>query len=401
MFSFPNSSSVLINSVAIILGDKSLLAIKSIFAKSTDLFVLTKYDFHLGVAMINALHHMIEKMPKTDLHCHFDGSIRIKTLIALAKKHKVQLFSYEAEPLMEHMKYGAVRHTLEEYLRGFAPLIAVLQYADDIEQAFYEVCEDAHRENVWHLELRYCPYLHTKKGLTCEDVIEACLRAGQQAEREFGISVKHILCGLKNDSILSVLDIAHLASKYRDHGVVAFDLAGPEKGFPIKAHQEAIRFAKQHNLHITMHAGESCGPESIYEAIHEGLANRIGHGTTLVKDRNLLSYVVREGIGIEACPLSNLHTGAISSITDHPLKQLLKNQVKVSINTDNRLCSDTTITKEIATAISVLQLSLDDIKALLTNGFSTAFLPEQDKKILLTRLETNFAELSTDLTSYR
>jgi adenosine deaminase len=345
---------------------------------------------------MKALHHLIETMPKTDLHCHFDGSIRVSTLITLAKKNKVALFSYEPEPLMEHMKYGAVRHSLEEYLRGFPPLIAVLQHAEDIEQAFFEVCQDAHRENVWHLELRYCPYLHIKQGLSCDDVVKACLRGGEKAEREFGMSVKHILCGLKNDSIESVLDIARLASIYRDHGVVAFDLAGPEKGFPIKTHQPAIKLAKENNLFITIHAGESCGPESIYEAIHEGFANRIGHGTSLLKDQALLSYVVRNNIGIEACPLSNLHTGAILSITDHPLKQMLKNRLQVSINTDNRLCSDTTITKEILTVISSLQLNLEEIKALLANGFATAFLADKDKQFFLKRFEAAWADLMKD-----
>src|SRR5579871_1392008 len=304
---------------------------------------------------------LIEGLPKTDLHCHFDGSIRVGTLIDLARRNKVALFSEEPSVLMEHMKYGRVRHSLEEYLAGLHPLVAVLQHEDDIEQAFFEVCEDAASENVWHLELRYCPYLHTKKGLTEEEVVKACIRASTRAEQQLNISVKHILCGLKHDAPEHVLAVAKLAAAYYDQGVVGFDLAGPETGYPIKTHQQAILVAKTSHLFITLHAGESCGPESIFEALHEGYANRVGHGTSLIRDQQLLNYVVNHRIGVEACPLSNWHTGAVNSLEQHPLKSFLEQGVRVSINTDNRLCSDTTITEEIMAVIENLDLTMDDI----------------------------------------
>lgn len=335
----------------------------------------------------------VEKLPKTDLHCHFDGSIRIDTLIEFAKKNHISLFSYEPESLMEHMKYGRIRSSLEEYLLGFDPLIAVLQEKDDIERAFFEVCEDAAAENVWHLELRYCPSLHTKKGLTEQEMVEACIRAANRAEKELNMSVRHILCGLKNLLGASIFEVAKLAASFRDQGVVGFDLAGPEAGFPIRDHLQAIYYAKRNHLFITLHAGESSGPEYILDALYEASAQRIGHGTSLVKDANLLNYVVNHRIGVESCPISNWHTGFIRSLDEHPIKYFLEHGVRVSINTDNRLCSDTSITEEIMAMTEHLDLSMDQIHRLLLNGFKSAFLPYAVKGRLLNDFQSEWNEL--------
>lgn len=337
--------------------------------------------------------HLVERLPKTDLHCHFDGSLRIDTVIDLAKKNDVKLVSHEREHLMEKMRYGRVRSSLLEYLQGFDPLVAVLQEDEDIERAFFEVCEDAKDENVWHLELRYCPYLHIKKGLSPHEVVKACLRAQERAERELNISVRQILCGLKHDGSEKTLEVAKLAAFFKESGVVGFDLAGPEVDFPIKEHLPAIHWAKKNHLFITIHAGENSGPQNIYEAIHDGHAQRIGHGTSLLKDKELLRYVVEHGIGIESCPISNWHTGSVTSLDEHPLRELLKSGVMVSINTDNRLCSDTTITEEIMAMVENLDLTTDELYQLQKNGFSSAFLPHGLKKQLLADLDLVWSRL--------
>jgi adenosine deaminase len=342
---------------------------------------------------MNHSRKLIEALPKTDLHCHFDGSIRLNTLIELAKRHKVPLPSFEPEVLMEKMKYGRVRKSLEEYLAGFDPLIAVLQEADDIERAFFEVCEDAAQENIWHLELRYCPFLFTKKGLTAEEAIKACIKASDRAQKEFNISIRHIMCGLKNREAKETLELAKLATKFYDQGVVGFDMAGPEIGFPLKDHLKAIFWAKRNHLFITLHAGESTGPETILEALYEGGANRLGHGTSLVKDKDLLNFVIDHRIGVEACPISNWHTGAVKSLDEHPIKKLLENHVRVSINTDNRLCSDTSITEEIMAVIEQLNIDMNQVKCLLTNGFKSAFLPYKDRVVLLDKFNQEWARL--------
>lgn len=353
----------------------------------------TKFWFHAGYRIMQFSEQLIQQLPKTDLHCHFDGSIRIDSVIELAKRRGVKLFSYEKEALMEHMKYGKIRSSLEEYLFGFEPLIAVLQEKDDIERTFFEICEDAASENVWHLELRYCPFLHTNKGLRAHEVIACCVRAAKKAEKEFNISVRQILCGLKNAPHASVSAVAELAVEFFEQGVVAFDLAGPEIGYPIKDHAVSIQIAKRNHLFITMHAGEACGPESIAQAIHQASAHRIGHGTSLLKDEALLKYVVNHRIGVESCPISNLHTGSVKSLREHPIKQFLDRGVRVSINTDNRLCSDTTLTKEIITIHEHLDLSLAQLHRLLSNGFKSAFLPYEERANQLRKFNAEWSRL--------
>jgi adenosine deaminase len=343
--------------------------------------------------MKHVARNLIEKLPKTDLHCHFDGSVRINTVIEFAQRHGIPLYSSDPQVLMEHMKYGRVRQSLVEYLAGFDLLVDVLQHEDDIERAFFEVCEDAAAENVWHLELRYCPYLHTKKGLTSEEVVKICTRAAHRAERELNMSVKQILCGLKHDPSANIFLVAKLAASYRDQGVVGFDLAGPEVGYPIKDHSQAVYWAKKHHLFITIHAGENMGPESIFEALHDASSNRIGHGTSLIKDEELLAYVVNHRIGVESCPISNWHTGSVKSLDAHPIKLFLERGVRVSINTDNRLCSDTTITEEIMAVVEHLDLTMEHIKRLLVNGFKSAFLPYATKARMLKDFHSEWARL--------
>jgi adenosine deaminase len=335
---------------------------------------------------------LLRQLPKTDLHCHYDGSLRIETVIELARRHGIKLFSFDRDTLMEHMGYGRIRKTLVEYLYGFEPLVAVLQNKDDIERTFFEVCEDAARENVWHLELRYCPYLHLDKGLTPEEVVATCVQAAEKAERTFGMSVRQILCGLKNIPN-HVPSIAELAVQFADRGVVGFDLAGPETGFPIKDHVAGIAIAKRHHLFITIHAGESTGPATIAEALHDASAHRVGHGTSLVHDERLLNYVVNHRIGIESCPISNLHTGSVKALREHPIKYFLERCVRVSINTDNRLCSDTTVTRELATLIEHLDLGIEHVHRLLQNGFKSAFLPYNERSKLLRKFSETWKQL--------
>lgn len=336
---------------------------------------------------------IIRSLPKTDLHCHYDGSLRIQSVIDIARRRDVKLFSYDAQTLQQHYNYGQNQGSLVDYLKGFEPLVAVLQHEEDIEQTFYEVCEDAASENVRHLELRYCPFLHIAKGLTPEQVIKACLRGGQKAQKDFGLSLRHILCGLKHRPVDEVYAIAKLAVEFQEQGIAAFDLAGPEIGFPIKLQQKAIEIIRNHYLYITMHAGEACGPESIAEALIEACAHRIGHGTSLPHDPKLMRYVIDHRIGIESCPTSNLQTGSVFSWAAHPLKKFLEADVQVSINTDNRLVSQTTITNEVMAAIKQFNLSSDQVRRLLQNGFESAFLPYHAKNTLLNEFNAAWERL--------
>lgn len=338
---------------------------------------------------------LIEKLPKTDLHCHLDGSMRPETLIELAQKNSVRLPSYDVPSLMSAYKFGGVRLSLEEYIAGFEPLVQAMASKEDVARVAYELCEDAFLENVWHLEVRYCPNHHDMKTLAPEEFIEAAIEGTQQAQKKFGISVGHILCGLKHHDSKKILDVAKLAAQYANDGVVGFDLAGPEAGFPIRDHLEAIYYARRHHLFITIHAGESYGPESIAMAIYDGHAHRIGHGTSLPGDPDLLDYIVNHRIGIEACPISNWHTGAIKSLDNHPLPLFLKAGVRVSLNTDNRLVSDTSVTEEILAMIEHFDLSIDDVKKILVNGFKSAFLPHATKTAMLNRFHIEWENVLT------
>lgn len=336
---------------------------------------------------------LIKALPKTDLHCHLDGSLRLETLIELSRKEGINLPFTTPLEIKNYYKYGMVRETLPEYLKGFEPLIAVMQKADNIERIFYELCEDAALENVWHLEVRYCPYLFCEKGLKQEEVVEACIKAARRAKESFGISVVQILCGLKHHGLEKAISVVELAAKYREQGVVAFDLAGPEAGFPLKDFSEATKLARKKYLYLTLHAGEAYGPESIKQAVMAG-ADRIGHGTALIEDEALWAYVVDKRIGIETCPLSNLHTGSVKALEDHPLKRFLARQTCVFINTDNRLCSDTSICQELMTMLSLQKLSLEEIKKLLLNGFKSAFLSFDKKKQMIEKYKLKCEELN-------
>ena len=335
----------------------------------------------------------IFNLPKTDLHCHLDGSLRIDTLIELAKKHKIELFSYDPNALIDHLGYKKVRNDLNFYLKGFEAPLKILQDEDDIERAFFELAEDAFFENVCHLEIRYCPYLHQNKGLSLKEVAQSALRGSNKAIQKYGMSVGHILCGLKHDPMEKICSIAQLASDFKDQGVVAFDLAGPEVGFPITNYLAATQYAHDNLLNLTIHAGENSGPDIIYQAVINAHATRIGHGTALIQDKKLLDYVVNNRIAIESCPTSNIHTGSVKDLSKHPLKQFLDQGVLVCINTDNRLVSQTTMTQELYLVCKTFNLSLEQLKKLIENGFKAAFLPYEQKNSFTNKLNKAFNDL--------
>lgn len=330
-------------------------------------------------------------LPKTDLHCHLDGSLRISTLIELAKSANIKLFSYDAEELINHLGYKTIRHDLIFYLKGFEHPLSVLQTPDNIERAFFELCEDAYLENVCHLEIRYCPYLHQQKGLSLEQIAKSALNGSNLAQKKYNMSVGHILCGLKHDTMDKIMSIAHLANEFKDQGVVAFDLAGPEVGYPITNYLSATDYIHRNLLNLTIHAGENSGPDLIYQSIVDAHAQRIGHGTALIKDEKLLEYVAKNNIGIEACPTSNIQTGSVKDLASHPLKQFLDKDILVSINTDNRTVSYTNITQELLLVTEKFSLSLLQLKKLIANGFKTAFLSPVQKSNYLEKLDKAFS----------
>jgi adenosine deaminase len=326
---------------------------------------------------------LIQKLPKTDLHVHLDGSVRIPTLIELAKKYQVNLPSTDPDILKKKVQSGKTCQNLSEYLQGFDITLSVMQEPDALFRVAYELAEDAAQENIWYMEVRFSPILHIRKGLKLTTIVNAVLEGLQKAEKEFNIKTGIIICGMRNINPETSLKLAELSVAYKNKGVVGFDLAGQEESYPAKDHKEAFSLIRKNNINTTAHAGEAFGPESIHQAIHDCGAHRIGHGTRLYEDGDLMNYVNDHRIPLEICITSNIQTQAAKSYESHPLRFYYDYGLRVTINTDNRLVSDTTLTEEFYMVAKHLNLNLDDIKSMIMDGFKSAFLPNRAKSIML------------------
>jgi adenosine deaminase len=329
---------------------------------------------------------VIEKLPKTDLHVHLDGSLRLSTILDLAEKQRVELPARDEDGLRKAMNLGQNCGSLVEYLKAFDVTLRVLQTADSLTRTAYELAEDAARENVRYMEVRYAPMLHTRRGLKLTTVVEAVLEGLRAAQEKYGIESNVILCGIRNVSPESSLEMAELAVAYKNRGVVGFDLAGAEYDHPAKHHRAAFQLVRDNNINVTIHAGEAYGPESIHQAIHVCGAHRIGHGCRLREDGDLLHYINDHRIGLECCPSSNVQTGAIRDLASHPIKLYKNLGLRVTVNTDNRLVTDTTVSKELWLCHKTMGFTMSDLKQIVIAGFKSAFMPFHVKQNFLRRV---------------
>ncbi len=317
-------------------------------------------------------------LPKFDLHVHLDGSMRPETVLELAKALPPRVRTTLPSDL-ESALIPPKRCSLEEYLQAFSITVAVLQTEEALTRAAYELCADAAAENVIYMEIRFAPLLHLREGLNQRRVVEAVLSGMRRAEEEFPIRTGLILCGMKQASTEDAITTAELAAEYAHAGVVGFDLAGPERGFPPSIHSEAVKIAKQAGMHVTIHAGEGCCPAHIREAIELG-ADRIGHGVYLYQDPATERLVAERKIPLEVCPTSNLQiSGVMDSYSEHPLKRYLDLGIPVTINTDNRLMSQITVTHELQAVVDAFSLADEQVKAFLLNSANAAFAPDEVK----------------------
>jgi len=339
---------------------------------------------------------LIEKLPKTDLHVHLDGSLRLSTILDLAERHRIELPARDAEGLRAFMHLGQNCGTLVEYLKAFDVTLRVMQTEESLRRIAYELAEDAARENVRYMEVRYAPMLHTTRGLKLTTVVESVLEGLRQAQEKHGIESNVIICGIRNVSAETSLEMAELAVAYKGRGVVGFDLAGAEYDHPAKHHKAAFQLVRDNNINVTIHAGEAYGPESIAQAIHVCGAHRIGHGCRLRENGDLLHYVNDHRIPLECCPSSNVQTGAIRDLASHPLKLYKNLGLRVTVNTDNRLITDTTVSRELWLCHTQLGLSLADIKQIILSGFKSAFLPFHVKQQYLRKVSEELGETSED-----
>jgi adenosine deaminase len=327
---------------------------------------------------------LLQSLPKVLLHEHLDGVLRPQTIIDLAKDAKYTgLPTDDPDALSQWFFRGANQGSLAKYLEGFAHTIAVMQTEEALQRVAYEQAEDLSRDGVVYFFKRSAPIINNHKTLTQPQIVAAVLKGLERGRKDFGISSGLIICAMRNMN--TSLEMAELAVDFRARGVVGFDLAGEEGGYPAKKHVDAFHYIQRENFNITIHAGEGYGKESIWQAIQYCGAHRIGHGTRLIDDiavvegkavklGDLAQYVLDKRIPLEICLLSNVHTGATPSLADHPFRILYQEKFRVTLNTDNRLMSRTTMTREFVAAAETFGLTLDDFEKITINAMKSAFL---------------------------
>jgi adenosine deaminase len=350
----------------------------------------------------------LQSLPKVLLHEHLDGVLRPQTIVELAKSIAYdQLPTQNPEELARWFHQGANQGSLPKYLEGFAHTIAVMQTEEALERVAYEQAEDLSRDGVVYFETRFAPLFHTRKGLTHQQVVSAVLKGLQRGRKDFGISSGLIICAMRNMDVS--LEMAELAVDFRSRGVVGFDLAGEEGGYPPKKHVDAFHYIQRQNFNITVHAGEGFGQESIWQAIQYCGAHRIGHGTRLVDDiavtegkvvklGDLAQYVLDKRIPLEICLLSNVHVGAARSLAEHPFRLFYQEKFRVTLNTDNRLMSNTSMTREFEAARDTFGLTMDDFEKITINAMKSAFLPYDRRcEFIYSVIKPGYAEVRNSL----
>ncbi len=353
---------------------------------------------------------LLIRLPKVALHEHLDGCLRPATILDLAKQIGYEELP-ESDPILlgDWFARGANRGSLGEYLEGFAHTIAVMQTASALERVAYEFLEDQKNDGVVYAEVRFAPHFHTGGELGLDAVMRSVLDGLNRASKEHDVGFGLIVCAMRNGAPEFSEDMAELAVSYRTAGCVGFDLAGEETGNPAKVHVDAFQLVKRQNFNITIHAGESFGPASIWQALQFCGAHRIGHGTRIIEDivmhegkviqvGNLAQYIIDHRIPLEICLSSNVHTGAAASLAEHPFPVLHKLGFRLTLNTDNRLMSATTMTKEYAIAVKHYGLSFDDLETISLNSMKSAFATYDTRcSFIFDRIKKPFREIRKEL----
>jgi adenosine deaminase len=334
---------------------------------------------------------LIRKLPKVLLHDHLDGGVRAQTVVELAREQKYKkLPTSDPNELAKWFNRCAMRGSLPLFLEGFEHTCSVMQTEEALERVAYETLEDMKKDGVVYIETRFAPVFHTAKGLDTHKVVTAVLRGLERGKKDFGVQFGLIICAMRHMDPSVSLEMAELATDYRNRGVVGFDLAGEEGGHPPKKHVDAFEYIQRENFNITVHAGEAFGKESIWQAIQWCGAHRIGHATRLIEDMRvkdgevlnmgtLAQYVLDKRIPLEICLTSNVHTRAVQNLEEHPFGLLYRYKFRCTLNTDDRLMSNITLTDEYCTAAENFNLTLDDLEKLTINAMKSAFMPYKQR----------------------
>lgn len=325
----------------------------------------------------------INKLPKIELHCHLDGSLRIQTVIDLAIKENIELESYDYDYVKKLLSVNKNCSSLDEYLEKFDLPNRVLQSKESLRRASYELLEDAVRENVKYIEVRFAPILHTKKGLSLYEIIESVIDGIRDAEKIYDINGNVILSCMRGFELAHVYESIEVGSKFIGRGVVAIDLAATEKEDFVFEYIEAMKLAKEKGFRITIHAGETGFGKNVRDAINLLGAERIGHGIFIYNDEEAYKLVKEKGIVLEMCPKSNVDTKAVDMYKNHPIYNYHKDNIKVNISTDNRTVSNITLNEETNNVINTFNITLDEYKEIYINSVNAAFCDEETKKELI------------------
>jgi adenosine deaminase len=352
----------------------------------------------------------LQKLPKVLLHEHLDGGLRPQTVIDLAKAVGYGgLPTEDAAELGAWFHRGANRGSLPLYLEGFAHTIAVMQTRGAIERVAFEFIEDMFHDGVVYAEVRFAPCFHRERGLTDEAIVQAAIDGLHRGREKYGVEWGIIICAMRN--MTDSLEAAELAIDFRYRGVVGFDLAGEEAGYPPKKHVEAFRAIQQANFSSTLHAGEAFGVASIWQALQICGAHRLGHATRLTDDMTIVDgkivklgtlaqYVLDRRIPLEMCLSSNVHTGSVATMKEHPFRLYFDRGFRVTINTDDRLMSDTTMTKEFQIAVDEFGLTLADLEKITINSIKSAFIPFDDRlRLIYDVIKPGYAKIRYNLTA--
>jgi adenosine deaminase len=331
----------------------------------------------------------LRSLPKVLLHDHLDGGLRPQTIIELARQvGYTGLPTEDPQALARWFHQNANRGSLALYLEGFKHTIAVMQTRAALERVAFEFIEDMYHDGVVYAEVRFAPCFHRERGLTDEAIVDSVLDGLRRGEEKYGVRWGLILCAMRDRT--DSLETAELAIDFRTRGVVGFDLAGEEAGHPPKKHAEAFAAIQRANFYSTLHAGETFGVASIWQALQICGAHRLGHATRLVDDMSIVDgeivklgtlaqYILDRRIPLEICLSSNVHTGSVPSLREHPFKMFFDRGFRVTLNTDDRLMSDTTLTKEFQIAMDTFGLTLENLEKLTLNAIKSAFLPFDER----------------------
>ena len=335
----------------------------------------------------------LRSLPKVLLHEHLDGGLRPQTVIDLAVENGyIGLPFSHPEELAAWFHRGAQRGSLPEYLEGFMHTCGVMQTRSAIERVAFEFIEDMYHDGVVYAECRFAPCFHLERGLTPEAVVQAAIDGFNRGQEKYGVGWGLILCGMRH--LTDSLEWAELAISFRHRGVVGFDLAGEEAGYPPKKHVAAFEAIQRANFYSTLHAGEAFGVASIWQALQLCGAHRLGHATRLTDDMTIVAgkivklgtlaqYILDRRIPLEMCLSSNVHTGAVRSMAEHPFRLYFERGFRVTLNTDDRLMSDTSMTKEFGIAVDEFGLGVKDLEKITVNAMKSAFAHFDDRISLI------------------